>query len=101
MLSALRHASRNSSPPEAKPDVSAAFSQAVLDYVNDTAAAATRVMDGFRKMARRSKEIEIAFGVTLDGKLGGIIASANAGAHLDVTLRWRGRDAALDDAERP
>ena len=38
----------------------------------------------------RPEEIEICFGVTLDGKLGGVIASANAGAHLDVTLRWHG-----------
>jgi hypothetical protein len=53
-------------------------------------AAAAQVMDGFRAMARRPEEIEICFGVTLDGKLGGVIASANAGAHLDVTLRWHG-----------
>jgi len=51
-------------------------------------AAATQVMDGFRELARRPEEIEIAFGVTLGGKLGGIIASASAGAHLEVTLRW-------------
>jgi hypothetical protein len=53
-------------------------------------AAATQVMDGFRELAKRPEEIEISFGVTLDGKLGGVIASASAGAHLDVTLRWRG-----------
>ena len=51
-------------------------------------ATATQVMDGFRELARSPQEIEIGFGVTLDGKLGGVIASANAGAHLDVTLRW-------------
>jgi len=52
-------------------------------------AAATQVMDGFRELARRPQEIEIGFGITLDGKLGGVFAAANAGAHLDVTLRWR------------
>jgi hypothetical protein len=56
-------------------------------------AAAEQMIDGFRTMARRPAEIEICFGVTLDGKLGGVIASANAGAHLDVTLRWHGSDA--------
>lgn len=56
-------------------------------------AAATQVMEGFREMAQRPEEIEVGFGVTLDGKLGGIIASANVGAHLDVTLRWRGHGA--------
>lgn len=60
-------------------------------------AAAAQVIDGFREMARRPEEIEICFGVTLDSKLGGVIASANAGAHLDVTLRWRGPSARPDD----
>ncbi|HET9974759.1 MAG TPA: CU044_2847 family protein, partial [Streptosporangiaceae bacterium] len=59
-------------------------------------AAAAQVIDGFRAMARRPEEIEICFGVTLDGKLGGVIASANAGAHLDVKLRWHGSAAQLD-----
>lgn len=61
--------------------------------------AATQVMDGFRKMAKRPDEIEIGFGVTLDSKLGGIIASANVGAHLDVTLRWRPADATPVEAD--
>jgi alpha-glucoside transport system substrate-binding protein len=51
-------------------------------------AAATQVIEGFRATAGRPEEIEISFGVTLDGRLGGIIAAAQAGAHLDVTLRW-------------
>jgi|SRR5277367_1288232 len=61
-------------------------------------AAAAQVMDGFRTMAERPAEVEISFGVTLDGKLGGVIASAEAGAHLDITLRWHGPGVALDDA---
>jgi NTP-dependent ternary system trypsin peptidase co-occuring protein len=56
-------------------------------------AAASQVIDGFRTMTRRPDEIEVSFGVTLDSKLGGIIASAGTGAHLDVALRWRERDA--------
>ena len=61
-------------------------------------AAAAQVMDGFRTMAGRPAEVEVSFGVTLDGKLGGVIASAEAGAHLDVTLRWHGPAATADDA---
>jgi hypothetical protein len=34
--------------------------------------------------------VEIKFGVVLDAKLGGILAGANTGVHLDVTLRWNG-----------
>jgi hypothetical protein len=52
-------------------------------------------------MAQRPEEIEICFGVTLDGKLGGVIASANAGAHLDVTLRWHGSSGKTDDDVAP
>ena len=64
-------------------------------------AAAAQVIDGFRAMARRPEEIEICFGVTLDGKLGGVIASANAGAHLDVTLRWHGSSGEADGNAQP
>jgi NTP-dependent ternary system trypsin peptidase co-occuring protein len=64
-------------------------------------AAAAQVIDGFRAMARRPEEIEVCFGVTLDGKLGDVIASANAGAHLDVTLRWHGSPAKPDGAAEP
>ncbi len=60
-------------------------------------AAAAQVMDGFRETAKRPTEVEISFGVTLDGKLGGVIASAEAGAHLEVTLRWREPGATPDD----
>jgi hypothetical protein len=64
-------------------------------------AAAEQMIDGFRTMARRPEEIEICFGVTFDGKLGGVIASANAGAHLDVKLRWHGPDPQAPDAQGP
>jgi hypothetical protein len=60
-------------------------------------AAATQVMDGFRGLAQRPQEVEITFGVKLDCTIGGVIASANADAHLDVTLRWRGPTVADGD----
>ena len=53
-------------------------------------AAAAQTMDTFRGMPRRPEDVEIAFGVTFDGRLGGVIASANTGAQLQVKLRWRG-----------
>src|ERR1700722_19322748 len=63
-------------------------------------AAAAEVLDDFRRLAHQPDEVEIGFGVTLDGKLGGIIASASAGAHLEVKLRWRS-GAAPDPGGRP
>ncbi|MFG2863810.1 CU044_2847 family protein [Streptomyces sioyaensis] len=52
--------------------------------------AAAEAIDGFRNLVHRPDEVEVSFGVALDGKLGGVLASGNAGAHLDVTLRWKG-----------
>lgn len=53
-------------------------------------AAASEVIGGFRSLAERPDEVEVTFGVVLDAKLGAVLSSATAGAHLDVTLRWNG-----------
>lgn len=50
--------------------------------------AAAEVIEKFREIPSRPDEIEIHFGVKLDGTLGAIIATAAIGTHLDVTLRW-------------
>jgi hypothetical protein len=76
-----------------------AAEKTLREALGPVTAAAEQMIGGFRAMARRPEEIEIRFGVTLDGKLGGVIASANAGAHLDVTLRWRGSDARGTDGD--
>jgi hypothetical protein len=54
--------------------------------------AAAEVIDQFRTLAHRPDEVEVSFGVVLDAKLGGVIATANTTAHLDVTLRWHTPD---------
>jgi hypothetical protein len=76
-----------------------AAEKTLREALGPVTAAAEQMIDGFRAMARRPEEIELCFGVTLDGKLGGVIASANAGAHLDVKLRWHCSDAAGSGAE--
>lgn len=53
-------------------------------------AAAEEVIKGFRALPGRPDEIEIAFGVNLDGKFGAVLATAAVGTHLEVTLRWTG-----------
>lgn len=63
-------------------------------------AAAAQVLDDFRAASHRPQEIEINFGVELDGKFGGVIVSANAGTHLDVTLRWRAPGTDAQESER-
>ncbi|MEU8848483.1 CU044_2847 family protein [Streptomyces sp. NPDC048564] len=55
-------------------------------------AAASEVIGGFRSLAERPDEVEVTFGVVLDAKLGAVLSSATAGAHLDVTLRWNGNN---------
>lgn len=55
-------------------------------------AAASEVIGQFRSIAERPDEVEVSFGVTLDAKLGAVLASADTSAHLDVTLRWSGTE---------
>jgi len=66
----------------------ATASKTLREALAPVTSAAAQVMDEFRGLAQRPDEVEVSFGVTLDGKVGGIIGSASAGAHLDVTLRW-------------
>jgi hypothetical protein len=65
-----------------------AAQRTLRDALAPIATAASDVIEGFRTLPHRPDEVEVAFGVVLDAKLGGVIAGANAGAHLDVTLRW-------------
>lgn len=58
------------------------------DALTPVTAAASEVIGGFRALAQRPEEVEVTFGVVLDAKLGAVLASANASAHLSVTLRW-------------
>lgn len=58
------------------------------DALQPVTAAAAEVVAKFRELPGRPEEVEISFGVRLDGSLGAVIATAAAGAHLDVTLRW-------------
>jgi hypothetical protein len=65
-----------------------AAEQTLRQALAPVTAAASEMIDSFRAASRRPDEIEVGFSVTLDGKLGGVIASARTTAHLDVTLRW-------------
>ncbi|MGW1611034.1 CU044_2847 family protein [Streptomyces sp. NPDC002285] len=66
------------------------------DALAPVTAAASDVISGFRSLAERPDEVEVTFGVVLDAKLGAVLSSATAGAHLDVTLRWNGNSATPD-----
>lgn len=63
--------------------------------------AASEVIGQFRNVAQRPDEVQVTFGVVLDGKLGAVLASAHASAHLDVTLRWSTTDPAAPAAPTP
>lgn len=68
--------------------------QSLREALAPVTAAASDVIGGFRSLAQRPDEVEVTFGVVLDAKLGAVLSSASAGAHLDVTLRWNGTDPA-------
>jgi hypothetical protein len=79
---------RDGSSPVGARDRLVTAQKTLREALAPVTAAAAQVMDEFRNLAQRPDEVEIEFGVTLDSGIGGIIASASAGAHLDVTLRW-------------
>ncbi|MGH3246695.1 MAG: CU044_2847 family protein [Trebonia sp.] len=85
---AVAAARREGTTPVGAKDRLVAAQKTLREALVPVTAAAAQVMDEFRNLAHRPDEVEITFGVTLDGGIGGIIASASAGAHLEVTLRW-------------
>jgi len=87
---AIAAAPRSGSSQVGLSDRLQAAEKTLRESLKPVTAAAEQAMDTFRGMARRPEEVEICFGVTFDGKLGGVIASTNAGAQFQVTLRWRG-----------
>ena len=50
--------------------------------------AASDVAEAFREVQPQPDGFEVSFGVTLDGKLGGVIANTAVGVQFQVTLRW-------------
>jgi hypothetical protein len=62
--------------------------ETLRDSLDTVVKAAADVMDAFTALPRRPDELEVEFGVSLEGSAGAIIASGTAGAHLTVTLRW-------------
>ncbi|WP_380281649.1 CU044_2847 family protein [Kitasatospora purpeofusca] len=60
----------------------------VRDSLHTVVNTASDVIEAFRALPRRPDEIEVKFGVKLDGSIGVILAGGSAGVHFDVTLRW-------------
>jgi hypothetical protein len=62
--------------------------QTLRQALRPVTSAAEEVIEGFRQLPGRPDEIEIQFGVQLNGTFGAVIATAAVGTHLEVTLRW-------------
>ncbi|MCQ4044039.1 CU044_2847 family protein [Streptantibioticus rubrisoli] len=50
--------------------------------------AASDMLDSLHGLPRRPDEVQIEFGVKLDGTMGALIATASTGVHLNITLKW-------------
>jgi len=48
----------------------------------------TTIIKQFQNMTSTPDEIEVEFGLSLNAKIGAIIASAGGSAHFNITLRW-------------
>ncbi|MCG6498048.1 CU044_2847 family protein [Kitasatospora sp. A2-31] len=68
----------------------------VRDSLHTVVNTASDVIEAFRAMPRRPDEIEVKFGVKLDGSVGVILAGGSAGVHFDVMLRWSPENPAAD-----
>ncbi|GAA2264261.1 MULTISPECIES: CU044_2847 family protein [Kitasatospora] len=71
----------------------------VRDSLHTVVNTASDVIDAFRALPRRPDEIEVKFGVKLDGSVGVILAGGSAGVRFDVTLRWSPENAAGRDGD--
>jgi hypothetical protein len=86
------------SSPVGAGDVVKKAEKTLRESLKSITAAAEEAMDTFRAMTRAPEEVEITFGVTFDAKLGAFMASADAGAQLEVKLHWH-RSAATASAD--
>jgi Trypsin-co-occurring domain 1 len=96
---AIASASRSGSSSVGIPGRLEAAEKTLRQSLKPVTSAAEQAIASFRSMTRVPEDVEIAFGITFDAKFGGIITSANAGATLQVTLRWHGSAAPLATGE--
>ena len=50
--------------------------------------ATSDMLDSLHGLPRLPDEVQIEFGVKLDGTMGALIAAASTGVHLNITLKW-------------
>jgi hypothetical protein len=80
----------------AEGEVEAARTQDVLTKVKDVLddagrtirAVGEQVTECVAEMQRKPNELEVEFGVRVDGEVGAVVATLGSGAHFSVKLRW-------------
>lgn len=87
------------SPAGLQPKIAQA-EQTFRQALQPVMSAAAEVIEKFRELPGRPEEVEIHFGVKLDGTLGAIITTVAVGTHLDVTVRWSSLGA-ISEPEHP
>ena len=58
------------------------------DAVTTIKAVSQQITDGVEEMNRKPTELEVEFGVKVDGEFGAMIATLGSGAHFSVKLKW-------------
>lgn len=64
-------------------------SQTLEKSIDDIRPAIEAVSAKIREMAKSANEVQLQFGITLSGELGGVVAKAGAEANFAVTLTWK------------
>jgi Trypsin-co-occurring domain 1 len=61
---------------------------ALEEAVETIKAVGEQITDGIEEMTRKPSDLEIEFGVKIDGEVGAVVATLSSGAHFSVKLRW-------------
>lgn len=58
------------------------------DAVQTIQTVGQQITDGIEQMKSKPSELEVEFGVKVDGEVGAMIATVGSGAHFSVKLKW-------------
>jgi hypothetical protein len=63
--------------------------ESVLDDAGSTIRTiGERIAESVGEMNRKPDELEVEFGIKVDGEIGAVVATLGSGAHFAVKLRW-------------
>ena len=72
------------------PDVLRKAKDVIDDASRTIKAIGEQIAECVEQVQRKPDELEVEFGVRVDGEVGAVVATLGSSAHLSVKLRWTG-----------